>query len=258
MKEFINRRQRENESVEEYAGHLKRLLPKAFPQLKEQADDILLQQFKAGIRQGMIKFTILRSAPDSFEKAVKIAAREELMINQVTASTASASVVTSDADVKKETTGHEGETGSAAAIHAEQPGDIDKLAMKEKSPPQQEQKPFRNDAVGLRGCGTDSQGSTAGTSASRPGDTVVASVGDQWVLADPPRLEHDVAARADLDCPRRPYCRHRDGLTAEEGATQVLVPRALRSEIMRSLHNSRYAGHLGERRTLSRTRSRFY
>ncbi|KRY20902.1 Retrovirus-related Pol polyprotein from transposon 17.6 [Trichinella patagoniensis] len=53
-------------------------------------------------------------------------------------------------------------------------------------------------------------------------------------------------------------CRHRDGLTAEEGATQVLVPRALRSEIMRSLHNSRYAGHLGERRTLSRTRSRFY
>ncbi|KRX33182.1 Retrovirus-related Pol polyprotein from transposon [Trichinella murrelli] len=45
-------------------------------------------------------------------------------------------------------------------------------------------------------------------------------------------------------------CRHRDGLTAEEGATQVLVPRALRSEIMRSLHNSRYAGHLGERRTL--------
>ncbi|KRX92195.1 hypothetical protein T12_10668, partial [Trichinella patagoniensis] len=29
--EFINRRQRENDSVEEYAGHLKRLLPKAFP-----------------------------------------------------------------------------------------------------------------------------------------------------------------------------------------------------------------------------------
>ncbi|KRZ82075.1 Transposon Ty3-I Gag-Pol polyprotein, partial [Trichinella sp. T8] len=108
MKEFINRRQRENESVEEYAGHLKRLLPKAFPQLKEQADDILLQQFKAGIP------------------------REELMINQVTAATASASVVTSAADVKKETSGHEGETGSAAAIHSEQPSDIDKLAMKVK------------------------------------------------------------------------------------------------------------------------------
>ncbi|KRZ47559.1 hypothetical protein T02_9352 [Trichinella nativa] len=43
MKEFINRRQRENESVEEYAGHLKRLLLKAFPQLKDQADGILLQ-----------------------------------------------------------------------------------------------------------------------------------------------------------------------------------------------------------------------
>ncbi|KRX33622.1 Retrovirus-related Pol polyprotein from transposon 17.6 [Trichinella murrelli] len=53
-------------------------------------------------------------------------------------------------------------------------------------------------------------------------------------------------------------CRHRDVLTADEGATQVLVPRALRSEIMRSLHNSRYVGHLGERQTLSRIRSRFY
>ncbi|KRY33719.1 Retrovirus-related Pol polyprotein from transposon, partial [Trichinella britovi] len=53
-------------------------------------------------------------------------------------------------------------------------------------------------------------------------------------------------------------CRHRDGLTAEERATQVLVLRALSSEIMRSLHNSRYVGHLCEQRTLSRSRSRFY
>ncbi|KRX59627.1 hypothetical protein T09_4873 [Trichinella sp. T9] len=45
IKEFINRRQRENESVVKYAGHLKRLLLKAFPQLKDQADGILLQQF---------------------------------------------------------------------------------------------------------------------------------------------------------------------------------------------------------------------
>ncbi|KRZ82056.1 Retrovirus-related Pol polyprotein from transposon 17.6, partial [Trichinella sp. T8] len=35
----------------------------AFPQLKDQADGILLQQFEAGIRQDMIKFTILRSDP---------------------------------------------------------------------------------------------------------------------------------------------------------------------------------------------------
>ncbi|KRY04398.1 hypothetical protein T03_1614, partial [Trichinella britovi] len=69
----------------------------------------------------MIKFTILRSAPDSFEKAVKIAAREEFMINEVTAASACASVVTTAADVKKETAGNEGETGSTAAIHAEQP-----------------------------------------------------------------------------------------------------------------------------------------
>ncbi|KRX48139.1 hypothetical protein T05_7179 [Trichinella murrelli] len=120
MKEFINRRQRENESVEEYAGHLKRLLPKAFPQLKDQADDILLQKFKAEIHQDMIKFTIL---PDSFEKRV----RKKLMINQVTASNAVVS-----ADAWKETSDREDETttGAVAAIHAEQPSDIDKLAMK--------------------------------------------------------------------------------------------------------------------------------
>ncbi|KRY56094.1 hypothetical protein T03_14521 [Trichinella britovi] len=120
MKEFINRRQRENESVEEYAGHLKRLLPKAFPQLKDQADDILLQKFKAEIHQDMIKFTIL---PDSFEKRV----HKKFMINQVTASNAVVS-----ADAWKETSDREDETtaGAVAAIHAEQPSDIDKLAMK--------------------------------------------------------------------------------------------------------------------------------
>ncbi|KRX42021.1 Gypsy retrotransposon integrase-like protein 1, partial [Trichinella sp. T6] len=52
--------------------------------------------------------------------------------------------------------------------------------------------------------------------------------------------------------------RHRRGLTAEEGAKQALVPRALRNEVLQSMHDSRYAGHLGERRTLARVRSRFY
>ncbi|XP_003378237.1 conserved hypothetical protein [Trichinella spiralis] len=70
----------------------------------------------------MIKFTIL---PDSFEKRV----RKKIMINQVTASNAVVS-----ADAWKETSDHEDETktGAVAAIHAEQPSDIDKLAMKVK------------------------------------------------------------------------------------------------------------------------------
>ncbi|KRX34023.1 Retrovirus-related Pol polyprotein from transposon [Trichinella murrelli] len=46
-------------------------------------------------------------------------------------------------------------------------------------------------------------------------------------------------------------------LTAEVGATYVMVLRALSSEIMQYLHNSRYAGHLGEQRTLSSTSGRF-
>ncbi|KRX59722.1 hypothetical protein T09_339 [Trichinella sp. T9] len=48
----------------------------------------------------MIKFTILRSAPDSLEKAVKIAACEELVINQVTAATAITSVLPTAANAK--------------------------------------------------------------------------------------------------------------------------------------------------------------
>ncbi|KRZ82889.1 hypothetical protein T08_5602 [Trichinella sp. T8] len=52
--------------------------------------------------------------------------------------------------------------------------------------------------------------------------------------------------------------RYRRGLMAEERAKQVLVPRTLRNEVMQSMHDSRYAGHVGERRTLARVRSRFY
>ncbi|KRZ06754.1 Anaphase-promoting complex subunit 10, partial [Trichinella zimbabwensis] len=117
----------------EYGDYLKRLLSKAFSQLKAHADDILLQQFKAGICQDVITFTILRSVPDSFEKAVQIAARNELMINHVTASTESALAVMTSADARKQTSGHEDETtGEEAAIHAEHLSDIDKLAMNVK------------------------------------------------------------------------------------------------------------------------------
>ncbi|KRZ36937.1 hypothetical protein T4C_3159, partial [Trichinella pseudospiralis] len=59
-------------SVREYGGYSKRLLFRAFPQLKDHADDILLQQFKAIICQDVITFTILRSVPDSFGKRSKL------------------------------------------------------------------------------------------------------------------------------------------------------------------------------------------
>ncbi|KRY84703.1 hypothetical protein T4D_1480 [Trichinella pseudospiralis] len=89
--------------VKEYGGYSKRLLFRAFPQLKDHADDILLQQFKAIICQDVITFTILRS----LRKAVQIAARKELMINQVTAFMASALTVTTSANARKQTSGHE-------------------------------------------------------------------------------------------------------------------------------------------------------
>ncbi|KRX13417.1 hypothetical protein T07_13142 [Trichinella nelsoni] len=41
-------------------------------------------------------------------------------------------------------------------------------------------------------------------------------------------------------------------------AKQVLVPRVLKNEVMQSLHDSQYAGHLDERQTLARVRSHFY
>ncbi|KAL1238822.1 Retrotransposon Gag-like protein [Trichinella spiralis] len=42
----------------------------------------------------MITYTILRNMPDSFKKAIQIAAREEFMISEVTASNASSSAIT--------------------------------------------------------------------------------------------------------------------------------------------------------------------
>ncbi|KRZ82080.1 Pro-Pol polyprotein [Trichinella sp. T8] len=52
--------------------------------------------------------------------------------------------------------------------------------------------------------------------------------------------------------------RYRRGLMAEERAKQVLVPRTLRNEVMQSMHDSRYAGHVGERQTLARVMTAEY
>ncbi|KRZ48049.1 Transposon Ty3-G Gag-Pol polyprotein [Trichinella nativa] len=87
-------------------------------------------------------------------------------------------------------------------------------------------------------------------------------VGASWPVECPPECSRDMHV---LWQQRRTWVdedgliwRHRRGLTAEEGAKQALVPRALRNEVLQSMHDSRYAGHLGERRTLARVRSRFY
>ncbi|KRZ65375.1 Retrovirus-related Pol polyprotein from transposon, partial [Trichinella papuae] len=87
-------------------------------------------------------------------------------------------------------------------------------------------------------------------------------VGASWPVECPPEYSRDMHV---LWQQRRSWVdedgliwRHRRGLTAEERAEQTLVPRALRNEVLQSMHDSRYAGHLGERRTLARVRSRFY
>ncbi|KRY59842.1 hypothetical protein T03_5272 [Trichinella britovi] len=50
-------------------------------------------------------------------------------------------------------------------------------------------------------------------------------------------------------------CRYRRRLMDEEGAKQLLEPRALRREVVQSMDDSQYAGDLGERQTLARVRS---
>ncbi|XP_003369202.1 Pao retrotransposon peptidase family protein [Trichinella spiralis] len=87
-------------------------------------------------------------------------------------------------------------------------------------------------------------------------------VGASWPVVCPPEcsrymhvLWRQRRSRVDKD---GFIWRHRRGLTAEEGVKQELVPRALRNEVLQSMHDSRYAGHLGEQRTLARVRNRFY
>ncbi|KRY26847.1 Transposon Ty3-I Gag-Pol polyprotein, partial [Trichinella spiralis] len=87
-------------------------------------------------------------------------------------------------------------------------------------------------------------------------------VGASWQVECPPECSRDMHVLWQQRCSWVDedglIWRHCRGLTAEEGVKQELVPRALRNEVLQSMHDSRYAGHLGERRTLARVRSRFH
>ncbi|KRY74188.1 hypothetical protein T4A_14155 [Trichinella pseudospiralis] len=47
--EFFRRKQQRGENVRVFAGHLRSLFSKAFPEMSGSAEKILLQQFKAGL-----------------------------------------------------------------------------------------------------------------------------------------------------------------------------------------------------------------
>ncbi|KRX22896.1 hypothetical protein T07_10707 [Trichinella nelsoni] len=96
--EFFRRKQQRGESVRVFAGHLRRLFSKAFPEMSRSADKILLQQFKAELSADTVKAAVFRSGTDSFAEAIEFAVQEERVWREFTTLKASVSSVKTDAD----------------------------------------------------------------------------------------------------------------------------------------------------------------
>ncbi|KRZ01580.1 hypothetical protein T11_14756 [Trichinella zimbabwensis] len=84
--EFFGRKQQQGESMRVFAGHLRRLFSKAFPEMSGSADKILLQQFKAGL----------------IAEAIEFAAKEERVVTEFTTLKASVASVKTDAHQEDE------------------------------------------------------------------------------------------------------------------------------------------------------------
>ncbi|KRY45981.1 hypothetical protein T03_1199 [Trichinella britovi] len=96
--EFFRRKQQRGESVRVFAGHLRRLFSKAFPEMSGSADKNLLQQFKAELSTDTINAAVFRSATESFAGAIEFVAQEERGWRDFTTLKASVSSVKTDAD----------------------------------------------------------------------------------------------------------------------------------------------------------------
>ncbi|KRX84684.1 hypothetical protein T06_9932 [Trichinella sp. T6] len=94
----FRRKQQRGESVRVFAGHLRRLFLKAFPEMSGSADKNLLQQFKAELSTDTINAAVFRSGTDSFAEAIEFVAQEEHIWRDFTTLKASVSSVKTDAD----------------------------------------------------------------------------------------------------------------------------------------------------------------
>ncbi|KRZ48054.1 Retrovirus-related Pol polyprotein from transposon 17.6 [Trichinella nativa] len=122
--EFFRRKQQRGECVRVFAGHLRRLFSKAFPEMSGSADKILLQQFKAGLSADSVKTAVLRSEMDNFAEAVEVAVKEERVVRELTTLEASVASVKTDAYQEDEpTAGRVTEAAAAAVTTRKEVGD---------------------------------------------------------------------------------------------------------------------------------------
>lgn len=77
---FSNRRQREDERVEDFASDLSKLFKQAYPK-ENSKSAVLLQRFVTGLRPPISRHLLLREKPDSFQTAIKSAAEVEQALN---------------------------------------------------------------------------------------------------------------------------------------------------------------------------------
>ncbi|KRZ50518.1 Retrovirus-related Pol polyprotein from transposon 17.6, partial [Trichinella nativa] len=156
--EFFRRKQQRGECVRVFAGHLRRLFSKAFPEMSGSADKILLQQFKAGLSADSVKTAVLRSEMDNFAEAVEVAVKEERVVRELTTLEASVASVKTDAYQEDEpTAGRITEAAAAAVTTRKEVGDDlaevlrqlkelltnNTLAATKRPPPWQRRRPER-------------------------------------------------------------------------------------------------------------------
>ncbi|KRY53452.1 hypothetical protein T03_8216 [Trichinella britovi] len=156
--EFFRRKQQRGECVRVFAGHLRRLFSKAFPEMSGSADKILLQQFKAGLSAEAVKTAVLRREMDNFAEAVEVAVKEERVVKELTTLEARVASVKTDAYQEDEpTAGRVTEAAAAAVTTRKEVGDDlaevlrqlkelltnNTLAATKRPPPWQRRRPER-------------------------------------------------------------------------------------------------------------------
>ncbi|KRY07689.1 hypothetical protein T12_5207 [Trichinella patagoniensis] len=123
--EFFRRKQQRSECSRVLAGHLRRLFAKAFPEMSESADKILLQQFKEGLSTEAVKTAVLRSEMDNFAEAVEVAVKEERVVRELTTLEARVASVKTVLELLEPTAGRVTEAAATAVTtHKEVEDDL--------------------------------------------------------------------------------------------------------------------------------------
>ncbi|KRZ48758.1 hypothetical protein T02_4189 [Trichinella nativa] len=225
----FRRKQQRGECVRVFAGHLRRLFSKAFPEMSGSADKILLQQFKAGLSAEAVKTAVLRSEMDNFAEAVEVAVTDKRVVRELTTLEERVASLKTDAHQEDEPTAGRVTKSAAAAVTTRkdvlcQLPAAEQLHTEGCSPAPEDPRYFGRAGVCTMVFDPGPDGPRDPTTAALVGWRELDGAMFPDVSRDMHVLWQQRRSWVDED---GLIWRHRRGLTAEEGAKQALVQRAL-------------------------------